>query len=314
MPDTAKNHELVLSLAGLTADGGVTDSALTLALVAGQEHPASAGSFNLGLVLADVQENAAPLKLGLGVGGATEHHGVTVSGAAAALSLSADDFGSDPALAGYELFHALNNAEFDFSAPAETFTSLPHITAANYGADGVHRFVVRRRNVWGLTDQNQTETAFDVVNGFAVQRPRAVLRPHLEQRFTITRNVIYANAYYYREQDSPTVENYIAKFPSGLWFWVWFTDDGSDPDPDLPADLDAAMSAVAGQARVLHLMIDPTPANGQVFKAFIAAATGPKNDGTAVHGELSPLLTLTANTSALTAPTRREIRHQRRNR
>lgn len=306
MPDTAKSVRIVFSGASVTADGGVTASAANLILAGGQQHEASAASANLCCTGSDIQDHPVPTPLVLGGGGDTENHGVTESGTVVALSAAGEDFHGDTANERYELFHALNDAEFDWAHPDVTFTTLPHTTAGNYGANGLHRFVLRRRNLWGLSDRNVAEQVFNILGGVQIARPpSAVIRPRLEQVYHAPWHVVHIRGEYYAGQDPDNPASY---------FWMWYETDGSTPaNPRQnmyePTDV-LAMNNLVGTARILMYDVGIRATNGQIVKAYVAAATGPTL-ATGVCGTISDLLTLTVNTQPPVAPVHKGIRHLR---
>jgi hypothetical protein len=108
---------------------------------------------------------------------------------------------ANDALARYELFIG-SDASPDFQAAAfETFTSLPHATAAlslpGSGTTRKYHLVVRQRNAWGLSSQNIIETIFEIDSSgnLVIVRPSApieiIATPSAAGTITITARYLY---------------------------------------------------------------------------------------------------------------------------
>jgi len=189
-----------LDVGDLTA-GNMTGLWLWLVIVAGQ-------------TAAPLLENALCFKYSTGTG---EDEVIYEPNNAAGQYRVADD---DIEL--YELYRGID-AEPDLDgSPWETFATLPHETAA-LAVDNTYCFVLRHRNRWGLISQNIESWNIEIDDEGKQVQPR----PEAPQNISITtaaggKGLVTAQ-YYYDPDDS-----YIAT----KWL-IYFTDDGSNPDPEV---------------------------------------------------------------------------------
>jgi len=164
----------------------------------------------------------------------------------------------DMSLERYELYRGTGGAAPDFdAAPFETFTSLPHTTAA-LGTSLDDRLVVRFRNRFGLVSQNDEAFRLET-DGSGVE---AVIRPHFAEFVTIepwTAGAVRIRADYHYVLDVPEVR-------ADAWA-IWITSDGSDPDPLDPETAEVEMTFADGVTRLTHVT---TPfSDGLTIKAIV---------------------------------------------
>jgi len=151
---------------------------------------------------------------------------------------------ANDALARYELFRGIDAApDFD-SAAWETFTTLPHETAAldpaPAGTERTYHFVLRARNKYDLASSNVLAWTVTVdENGDQV-----VTRPSAPDSYDVepaaAGAVLVTASYAY----TPDGEDAATK-----WL-IYITDDGSDPDPDLDTPTEVTMRKSDGTARL----------------------------------------------------------------
>jgi len=148
------------------------------------------------------------------------------------------------ALTGYELYRGID-AEPDFdSAPWETFTSLPHETAAldvaPAGTERTYYFVLRARNKYGLASENVLSWTVTVDDAGA----QVTTRPSAPAWYSVepaAGGTALVTAEYFYTPDGA--------YAATKWL-VYLTSDGSDPDPDLDTPTEVSMIKSDGVARL----------------------------------------------------------------
>lgn len=144
---------------------------------------------------------------------------------------------ADPAVARYELYRGLGGADPDFdAAPLATFTALPFVTPVL--ADGTHRFVVRRRNRYGLLSQNTQAT--QIIVDSSVEYPRPPSPPSEVAATASSGGTVTIAARYADLADVVDDVSYAAD----TWL-IYLTTDGSDPDPGADVPIEVAMAGLA---------------------------------------------------------------------
>ena len=142
---------------------------------------------------------------------------------------------SNSALIKYELYRGVD-AEIDFGAAAfETFTTLPHDTAALAGGHA-YKFVLRQRNTYNLLSQNLTEWEVTTnADGTVAYTP-----PSAPDSVAVT--AVYGNKFlveatydYLADDDDDQADT-----------WLVYLEDGSDPDPDTDTPTEVAMATGGG--------------------------------------------------------------------
>jgi hypothetical protein len=203
--------------------------------------------------------------------------------------LRADYRVEDTTIEGYESYLGTDAApDFD-AAPWETFTTLPHESAA-LAAGHDYQLVIRRRNRFGLLSLNISPTMIGVDAGGAETATKPSAPTTVSVSPAAAGAVQVAAAY-----------NYTADGTDAATIWaIWITDDGSDPDPDNDvATATETMVQVSGVS-----ILDYTSgvyADAATIKVTVRTRrvdTGPVNvdsDNTDIH-------TTTADTDGPTAP------------
>jgi hypothetical protein len=146
---------------------------------------------------------------------------------------------ADTTIEGYELFYAFD-AEPDLTAaPWETFSSLPHESAAITG-EGLHYFVLRERHRWNLCSQNITSWVVEL-DGADNEIMRAPSDPVAVQiRASANATALLRALYYYDEDTERQADQWL----------IYITDDGSDPDPDVDEPVVVNMVKADGIAKL----------------------------------------------------------------
>jgi len=136
-------------------------------------------------------------------------------------------------LAGYELHRGVDASPDLAAAPWESFSALPHETAA-LDVSHEYRFVARRRNAWNLASQNLDEWVLelDADGNQVLARPSAPADVELDVLPGLT--VRLRAAYGYAADGSRQAGQFL----------VYLTSDGGDPDPgvDEPTVIDMVKS------------------------------------------------------------------------
>ena len=145
----------------------------------------------------------------------------------------------------YELFHALGAPPDLTGSPTYTFSSLPYETPTITG-EGVHYFILRRRNEWGLVSQNTWTTLIEL-DSDDDEIMRAPSEPASVQVSPIADGAVQIEAvYYYSADDDRQADQWL----------IYVTDDGSDPDPDTDEPIVVDMAKRDGMARLIWTSSD----------------------------------------------------------
>lgn len=163
----------------------------------------------------------------------------------------------DTTLEGYRLYRGTNDSAPDFdAAPWETFTTLPHTTAA-LSADEQYQFVLRWRNRYGLESQNISPWRLFVdVGGGEAELPPSHPFGILVTQAAGGRARVRADYMYDVDGD----------LQAETWL-VYLTTNGVDPDPDTDTPTEVAMNKADG---VAHLdWLSATTADGTTIKVLV---------------------------------------------
>jgi hypothetical protein len=145
---------------------------------------------------------------------------------------------ADNAMERYELYLG-TDAEPDLAGtPFETFTTLPHTTAA-LTAGHTYYLVLRKRNKHNLCSQNISSTVIVVAADGSESTPPGSPEFALEQ--AVAGAVRVQATYDYMPEDASL---------RGTTWAVWLTTDGSDPDPSGAATYTEAVVLADGRAKL----------------------------------------------------------------
>ncbi|WP_419193475.1 hypothetical protein [Kolteria novifilia] len=141
------------------------------------------------------------------------------------------------ALARYEL-HVGEDAATDLTAdPDETFSSLPHTTTLELDPGHVYYVVTNRRNAYDMASQvGQTETI--TIDSGGDSQTNAPSAPTVQSFGPGLSGAFSLQAIYYGAADTS---------PADTWL-IYFTSDGSDPDPGNDTPTEVAMNLADGAA------------------------------------------------------------------
>ena len=143
---------------------------------------------------------------------------------------------ANDALDRYELYRG-QDGDPDFSTPWETFTALPHETAA-LAVDHDYSFVLRCRNRWNLVSQNVRAWAVRIAaDGSAEPVPPA--GPDWVNLAAVAGGTVRVRAAYAYERDGD--------YAADSWL-IYLTSDGSNPDPDIDTPTVVSMRKTGGAA------------------------------------------------------------------
>jgi len=189
-------------------------------------------------------------------------------------------------LTGYLLYRGVD-AQPDLDGAAwETFSTLPHTTAAldaaPAGTERTYYFVLRARNAHGLAGRDTrawTVTVDDA--GAVVATPPSA--PSEAELAAWTAGAVRLTAEYLYAGDGDD--------QAGVWA-IWITSDGSAPDPSGAPDATSTMLKRDGVAKLTWTSGEY--ADGTTLKVLVRTR---RNDGT----EASPTWVYSTNTAALTA-------------
>jgi len=149
---------------------------------------------------------------------------------------------ANDALTGFLLYQGLAGAEPDFdSAAFETFTAFPHTTAA-LPANDTYKFVVRKRNKYGLETQNIETTEFEI-DALGAQ---AFVKPSAPVEVTASpgpAGVVDVTAKYYYLPDEANAAT--------QWL-VYVTNTGVDPDPGVDSPTVTTINKTDGVGKFIH--------------------------------------------------------------
>jgi hypothetical protein len=164
---------------------------------------------------------------------------------------------ADDTITGYELYRGVD-AEPDLSAsPWETFTTLPHESAA-LAVSHTYKFVLRYRNKFNLCSQNIESWQVEIdAEGNEVQPvPAAPLDITI---IPAAAGTAIVEARYFYEVD--------AEYYEATDWLIYFTDDDSDPDPDNDTPVVVAMTKSNGIARLNWQ--SPAADNEDILKVIV---------------------------------------------
>lgn len=194
---------------------------------------------------------------------------------------------ADNALEQYELFRGVD-AEADLTGAAwETFTSLPHLTAA-LAVGHTYNFVLRKRNVHNLSSQNISKTTVVVDGGGAEANYPS--DPSEQTLAAAAAGAARVTAQYDYLPDAAAIR-------ADTWA-VWITSDGSTPNTAAAATYTEAMVFVDGIAKLDYT--DGGHADLATLKAIVRARRSGTPD---VDSQNSDIQTVTADASGPAAPT-----------
>ncbi|HEX8913192.1 MAG TPA: hypothetical protein VF796_12605, partial [Humisphaera sp.] len=148
---------------------------------------------------------------------------------------------ADPAVEGYELYRGVD-AEPDLdAAPWATAAALP-IETPPLAPGHTYRFVLRRRNRWGLASANAGSTAVRVDGGGA-ELPAPPSAPFEVTAAALAGGVVEIRAFYDAAADGDLTAD--------LWL-VYVRTDGTDPDPGTDAPVEVAVVEADGVAKLVY--------------------------------------------------------------
>ncbi len=159
--------------------------------------------------------------------------------------------GPDPDAEAYELFVG-TDALPDFTAAAtETFTTLPHTTAA-LAADHDYYVATLRRNRWGvLGAAPECEIIRVAADGSESETPPSA--PSIVQLTAMASGKLNIVATYYPNREGATPTE-IGANRADTWL-VYVSTDGTDPDPEADTPIEVAMNG-AGMSELLDYDYD----------------------------------------------------------
>ena len=144
----------------------------------------------------------------------------------------------ESALARYELYRGIDADPDLNSSPWETFTSLPHDTA-ELGAGHAYRFVLRRRNAYGLVSANAEESTITVAaSGAQAERPSA---PDPVTADPAAGGTVRVRAAYEYELDAEAVR---------ATHWAVWVAENADPNPNLTPTYTEALVLADGVGKL----------------------------------------------------------------
>jgi len=170
----------------------------------------------------------------------------------------------------FELFRAVDGDAFDFDSPWETFTSLPHTTAA-VAASHDYEFVLRLVNRWGLSSLNiaawsVTADALGAADPVPPSSPRDVtIEPAAGGELRIRASYDY---------DADAADDLDAT----VWL-IYLSTDGSDPDTG-GAPTTVTMRKADGTAKLDYTTTGESLADFQLAKVIVRVRrvdAGPEN-------------------------------------
>lgn len=194
---------------------------------------------------------------------------------------------ADTSLDRYELYRGVD-ADADLAGtPWETFSSLPHTTAA-LAVGHTYNFVLRKRNVHNLVSQNVQASSIVIdAGGDEVNYPSAPSSQSLEQAAAGAGRVQAAYDYL---QDAEGIR--------GDTWAVWLTSSGVAPDPDVdPATYEEPIIFSDGMAKLDYM--SGTFAHGTTLKAIVRVRRSGTPD---VDSQNSSILTISSDAIGPSAP------------
>ncbi len=205
---------------------------------------------------------------------------------------------ANDALARYELYVGVDADPDPSAAPAETFSTLPHTTAATFGPGHFYRCLVRKRNQYDLASQNIYGPNNANIGGFTFtvngDGSVAATKPSAPEDIAITASsggtmLVTANYQYLPDGANAATR-----------FLVWLTSNGVDPNPaDAPTVVAFKRSDGLGKLRYTT----PAYAAGLTIKTLVRVRrvdAGPVNvdsDNVTIYSDVSE----TAGPSAASA-------------
>lgn len=182
----------------------------------------------------------------------------------------------------FNLYHATDGAAFDYSTPIDTndtgvFTLTPAV-------DTLHRYTVRRKNPYGLESQNVDYVEIDVdASGDQLATPPSAAQDVLA--LATIGGVVQVSATYFPVPDGDN---------AATEFLIYYTTDGTDPDPTLLTPATVAATAPGGIAFLEWS--SAAQATGVVVKAIVSTRKG------SAESTRSAIVTATADATAPTTP------------
>ena len=173
---------------------------------------------------------------------------------------------ANAALARYEIYHGTDaSPDFD-AAPEETFSSLPHETTLTLSADHTHHIVTRYRNEYNMLSANIEEEIIALDSGGEEIEPiPSEPRDILVEAAADGEIRIRANYFYRDDSEDARADE----------FALWWTTDGSEPNPAGAADATSTMTLVDSYAK-LDYTTDADFAYGTTVKVLVRTR---RNDG-----------------------------------
>ena len=224
------------------------------------DSPFDAGSIaageSLGLWIKRDTESSAPcdpsitVKIGLAA---------TVGGTEYRWELSGQYAVANEDTAEYRLYHGID-ADPDFSAaPWETFASLPHTTAA-LTVSHVHNLVLREMNEYGVESQNLEawRVELDAAGNIVYESPSTPTNISVTAKEALS--VLVEAVYDYASDGEDDKE-------ADTWL-IYYTTDGSNPDPDNDTPAEETMIKASGEA-YLEWTLDEGLSEGDVVKVLV---------------------------------------------
>jgi len=160
----------------------------------------------------------------------------------------------------YELYRGVDaKADLDGSA-WETFTSLPHETAAltpPVSGTRAYHFVLRKRNKWGLSSLNTVETIITLNTAGEPTSAAPSAPQQTSAEATAGGTVTLQSRYAYPLDGGRQADTWL----------LYLTYDGSEPDPDLDTPISVAMAKVDGVAKLTY--VTAAQAEGTVVTALV---------------------------------------------
>lgn len=196
---------------------------------------------------------------------------------------------ADPAVEGYQLYRGVDADPDLAAAPWETFAALPHDAPA-LAPGHAYRFVLRRRNRWGLASHNADATEV-VVDGGGVLVPPPPSAPYEVAAAATAGGTVTLTARY-----RPLADGVRA---ADQWL-VYLTADGSTPDPATDAPATVQIDASLGYARLSYATAPL--AEGTVVKALVRVRrSGPPAADSVNAGVVTATATLVGPTAVAPA-------------
>jgi len=163
---------------------------------------------------------------------------------------------SDDSLERYELYRGVDSEPDLTASPWETFDSLPHESAA-LDAGHTYYFVLRKRNKYNLVSQNIESTSL------IIDSEGNEVEPSPDGPYSVTIEAAAAGkGYVVAEYLYDITDDYAA-----MHWLIYFTDDGSDPDPETDEPTVVAMTKRNGKA--ILRWTSPAADDGDTLKVLV---------------------------------------------